>query len=457
MIFRRLRALAQTIGFATFALLMVYGAISLFYYAKSAYGSPLMQAGVSGTVPPYLNYQGILRDPEGNLMSGLHDMTFRIYDRVSAPQAEAVWSEIHEDVTVRDGQFSVLLGNTTPLPFTIFYGPDTFIGVTVAPFDEMVPRQRFASVPFAIYADHASSLTSPNATSDTAVSVTADGRVGIGTENPGYLLDVDGRMRVREGDDLTSGGIWFADGSGATDYGFVGMDTPARIGFWGNAGAKWGLVMDTTDGDVGLGTQAPSVPLHVLAPDPDLTLDAETTTGETSIRFSEAGQSRAAIEFIRDTDALQLASQNQTSLALAGDLVTLDTLNATGSATVGGNLHAEGNLRLGSQLKPPVLIKRFTGLTNDIDVEIKFDGDFVLQSEYDCVATSWSVRMDVDEDDAGPYMVWTYATGGGASDFWRLRARFWTDSDESSAVDVLCFLKGVVSDYEGSRTHSSFP
>src|SRR5687767_1218414 len=116
MFINKLKALAQTVGFATIGLLMVYGAIAIFTNADLAFGAPqsappLQAVANSKTVPPYLNYQGTLRNPEGQPISGIHKLTFRIYDDVTDPLPEALWMEEHNEVTVRDGHFSVLLGN----------------------------------------------------------------------------------------------------------------------------------------------------------------------------------------------------------------------------------------------------------------------------------------------------------------------------------------------------------
>ncbi len=118
--------------------------------------APSLQGSVVG-VPQLFNYQGNLRDPQGNPLSGSYNMTFRIYESVSV--ATALWTEQINGVTVRNGAFNALLGATTPLPVTLFNGPDRFIGVTVAPYAEMVPRQRLASVPFAMRANEATTAT----------------------------------------------------------------------------------------------------------------------------------------------------------------------------------------------------------------------------------------------------------------------------------------------------------
>lgn len=119
--------------------------------------APSLQGSVIA-VPQLFNYQGNLRDPQGNPLSGSYNMTFRIYESVSA--ANALWTEQINGVTVRNGAFNALLGATVPLPATLFSAPDRFIGVTVAPYAEMAPRQRFASVPYAMRANEAISATS---------------------------------------------------------------------------------------------------------------------------------------------------------------------------------------------------------------------------------------------------------------------------------------------------------
>jgi hypothetical protein len=176
--------------------LILFGLSSLLIDRESVFASPVQQTG-NPSVLPLLNYQGNLRDPQGNPLSGAYNMTFRIYDSVSA--ATALWTEQINGVTVRNGAFSTLLGATTPLPATIFTAPDRFIGVTVAPYAEMTPRQRLAAVPYAIYAQNATqafTLSAPDGDPANAVVVTNDGAVGIATTAPssGLRLDVEGAV-----------------------------------------------------------------------------------------------------------------------------------------------------------------------------------------------------------------------------------------------------------------------
>lgn len=91
--------------------------------------------------------------------------------------------------------------------------------------------------------------------------LTNDGNLGIGTSSPGYLLDVDGRMRVREGGGTA--GIWLYQTTPATDRAFVGMQSDTTVGLYGATGAGWDLVMNTTTGNVGVGTTSPDAKLQV--------------------------------------------------------------------------------------------------------------------------------------------------------------------------------------------------
>jgi hypothetical protein len=95
-----------------------------------------------------------------------------------------------------------------------------------------------------------------------SVVVNSNGNVGIGMTSPGFKLDVADRVRVRQGASGTAG-IWFYQTTPAQDQAFVGMAGNNQVGFWGNTGANWGLVMDTSNGNVGIGTTDPKAKLEV--------------------------------------------------------------------------------------------------------------------------------------------------------------------------------------------------
>ena len=138
----------------------------LLLVASSAYtqGSPFprLASPDSTTVPHLINYQGRLTDVYGNPVSdGDYDMRFCIYDVASG--GTALWCEppapdTWQSVPVNQGVFSVLLGETHPIPSTVFDGAssDRWLGVQIRPDEqEMDPRRRIVSVGYAYRAESA--------------------------------------------------------------------------------------------------------------------------------------------------------------------------------------------------------------------------------------------------------------------------------------------------------------
>jgi microcystin-dependent protein len=168
MFLSNLKRVAEGVGLACFVLLAGLGLLSMVRGgAATAAGlapgaaavpasfaqEPLAVTSGSATVPLVMNYQGTLRDTEGTLLDGTYGLTFRIYDAVDDAVADALWTEVHAGVVVRDGLFNVVLGDITAISPTLFDSPNRFVGVQVGDDDELVPRQRFASVPYALRAD----------------------------------------------------------------------------------------------------------------------------------------------------------------------------------------------------------------------------------------------------------------------------------------------------------------
>lgn len=90
------------------------------------------------------------------------------------------------------------------------------------------------------------------------VRIQGNGNVGIGNTNPGFLLDVNNRMRIRSGGDLsTTAGIWLNNVNNSFLQSFIGNETDNTVGFYGG-GSGWSFTMNTNTGKVKIadGTQA---------------------------------------------------------------------------------------------------------------------------------------------------------------------------------------------------------
>ena len=75
--------------------------------------------------------------------------------------------------------------------------------------------------------------------------VKGNGNVGIGTNNPQYPLDINGRMRL-SGTNPNDPGIWLNDAG--IDRAFVGLENNTYVGFYGNQGAGWKFGMNNQSG-----------------------------------------------------------------------------------------------------------------------------------------------------------------------------------------------------------------
>jgi hypothetical protein len=163
---------------------------------------------VGADVPGMISYQARLTDPAGNLPSdGTYSITFRIYPEESG--GTPLWMETQE-VNVKDGLFSVLLGKNSPIPSDVFSEPNRWLGVQIGDDPEMTPRHRIATVGYAFNADtvdgkHATdlgdshSLDAADGDPTDAVYVDTEGNVGIGTTKPQERLDVNGNIHASGG------------------------------------------------------------------------------------------------------------------------------------------------------------------------------------------------------------------------------------------------------------------
>jgi hypothetical protein len=102
--------------------------------------------------PVTVLYQGRLTDGLGTPIPGPVTLQVSLYAVASG--GTALWTETHPNVPLTaEGIYSLLLGSITPFPANAWSDPDRWLGTTVNGGDELAPRMRVASVPFAIEAN----------------------------------------------------------------------------------------------------------------------------------------------------------------------------------------------------------------------------------------------------------------------------------------------------------------
>jgi len=88
-------------------------------------------------VPHLINYQGRLTDKDAKPITGSRQITFNIYEAEGA--TAAIWTEVHPNIQVEKGTFSVLLGSVNGnLPS---FEKPYWLGIKVGEDEEMKPRQ----------------------------------------------------------------------------------------------------------------------------------------------------------------------------------------------------------------------------------------------------------------------------------------------------------------------------
>jgi len=109
------------------------------------------------SVPPLVNYQGMLADADGKPLTGTKKIEFNLYD--AATGGNKVWgAQVFGSVPLVNGMFNVILGTTDTEGRSIaeaFGGKDRYLGIKVDDGSELAPRQQILSTPFAIQAEHA--------------------------------------------------------------------------------------------------------------------------------------------------------------------------------------------------------------------------------------------------------------------------------------------------------------
>jgi hypothetical protein len=163
----------------------------------------LLCSASSADVPRMINYQGKLTTASGGCLNDTVQMTFSVYpDTLGSP---ADWSEIQNQVILKDGIFNILLGSVDSIPAAVFDGSIKYLGVQVESDPEMRPLKPMVSVAYAYRAGSVDGGGGGGGWVDDGIVVRLESstdNVGIGTSGPAGKLDVTGQSIFRRGDGI---------------------------------------------------------------------------------------------------------------------------------------------------------------------------------------------------------------------------------------------------------------
>jgi len=132
--------------------------IAVFVWAQStgAFPAPTAKLPSATAQTSTIAYQGRLADSNGNPLTEVYPMVFRLYNS-PAMEAQPLWEENWagaNSVTVSNGVFNVMLGTLTPISQSLITENSAlWLGVSIGDDDEMLPRAQLGSVPFAMQAN----------------------------------------------------------------------------------------------------------------------------------------------------------------------------------------------------------------------------------------------------------------------------------------------------------------
>ncbi len=151
---------------------------------------------------------------------------------------------------------NVGIGTTNPISKLTISTPDNTDGLTHVSDGGIVLTERVGGVSASIGTSsyHAFRLL---ANGNAIINLDVLGNVGVGLTDQTYKMDISDRIRIRSGSGSSTAGLWFNSPNNSGVQSFVGTKDASDVGFYGNA-SGWGLIMNTTNGNVGIGLNAPT-------------------------------------------------------------------------------------------------------------------------------------------------------------------------------------------------------
>lgn len=168
-----------------------------------------LAALANAEIPQLINYQGLLTDDTGQpVEDGTYQIVFTIYESEATPTG--MWYSGIQDISVVDGQFNYQLGSINAFPDTTFADSTRWLGIRIIGNDEITPRTRLISVPYAFRVSTVDGATggiiSGNVSIQSDLSVSGKATIGTGHTSAGDYTFIAGENNSATGNHTTVGG-----------------------------------------------------------------------------------------------------------------------------------------------------------------------------------------------------------------------------------------------------------
>ena len=161
-------------------------------------------------VPQSMSYQGYATTLTGApIADGQYTFTFALY--TGETTGSPLWREVHQNVTVKRGLFNVVFGaGNPPVPLSIAFDAQYYLGITLGTNPEMMPRVRLTPGAYSHRAREADGVKNGSIRDE---DIAADAAIGAMKLDPALLLP--GEIKAGTGIDVTSsgGGVTISLGS----------------------------------------------------------------------------------------------------------------------------------------------------------------------------------------------------------------------------------------------------
>lgn len=159
------------------------------YYLLQFGGNIQAQENLNVSVPDIIAFNGFLTDNQGNeLPDGKYDFIFSLYN--SSESKTPLWTEEHNNILVKNGEFQALLGsNSLSSLSTLLFDTKYYLGIKIDEDDEMPERFEFVSIPYSLAAKYANTVSDGSITTEKLVdrSITND---QIKSVNFGKIINI---------------------------------------------------------------------------------------------------------------------------------------------------------------------------------------------------------------------------------------------------------------------------